>query len=68
MKQYILYSTYIDFDFENSDKDAEFKVGDHVSISKYKNIFAKECTKNWSKKSFWVKMLRTLYHGHISQG
>ena len=30
-------STYIDFDVENNDKD----LGDHVRISKYKNIFAK---------------------------
>ena len=30
-------STYIDFDVENNVKD----LGDHVRISKYKNIFAK---------------------------
>ena len=33
--------TYIDFDVEKNGKDAEFKVGDHMRISKYKNIFAK---------------------------
>ena len=33
--------TYIDFDVENNDKDLKFKIGDHVRISKYKNIFAK---------------------------
>ena len=32
-----------------NDKDPEFKVGDHVTISKYKNIFAKRCTPNWSE-------------------
>ena len=26
---------------EDNDKDPKFKVGDHVRISKYKNIFAK---------------------------
>ena len=29
-------------------KDPKFKVGDHVRISKYKNIFAKGYTQNWS--------------------
>ena len=28
-------------------KDPKFKVGDHVGISKYKNIFAKGWTPNW---------------------
>ena len=30
----------------SNDKDRKFKVGDHVRISKYKNIFAKENTSN----------------------
>ena len=29
----------IDFGIENNEKDPKFKVGDHVRISKYKNIF-----------------------------
>ena len=33
-------NTYIDFKKEVNDKDPKFKVGDHVRISKYKNIFA----------------------------
>ena len=33
-------NTYIDFSKDVNDKDPEFKVGDHVRISKYKNIFA----------------------------
>ena len=32
---------YIDFNKENNQKGLRFKVGDHVRISKYKNIFAK---------------------------
>ena len=35
------YNTYIDFKKETNDKDPKFKVGDHVRISQYKNIFAK---------------------------
>ena len=34
-------NTYIDFEKEGNDKDPNFKVGDHVRISKYKNNFAK---------------------------
>ena len=32
---------YIDFGRENNIEDPKFEVGDHVRISKYKNIFAK---------------------------
>ena len=31
----------VDFDVENNDKGLEFKVSDHVRISKYKNILQK---------------------------
>ena len=34
-------NTYIDFKKEVNDEDPKFKIGDHVRISKYKNIFAK---------------------------
>ena len=34
-------NTYLDSKKEVNNKDPKFKVGDHVKISKYKNIFAK---------------------------
>ena len=34
-------NTYIDFQKEFNDKDPQFKNGNHVRISNYKNIFAK---------------------------
>ena len=34
-------STYIDFNKENNKKDPNFKVSDHIRISKYNDIFAK---------------------------
>ena len=37
---------YID---EHNEKDSRFKLGDRVRISKFKNIFAKGYTPNWSK-------------------
>ena len=39
-------NTYINFKEEVNDEDPKFKVGDHVRISKYKNIFAKGYTPN----------------------
>ena len=39
---------------EHSEKDSRFKVGDRVRISKFKNIFAKEYTPNWSKEIFII--------------
>ena len=50
----VKHNTYIDFEKEVNDKDPKFKVGDHVRISKYKNIFAKGCMPNWSEEVFVV--------------
>ena len=48
-------NTYIDFKKDINDKDPKFKVGDHVRISKYKNIFAKGYMPNWSEEIFIIK-------------
>ena len=48
-------NTYINTDKEINDKDPKFKVGDHVRISKYKDIFAKGYTPNWSEEVFLIK-------------
>ena len=40
---------YID---EHNEKDSRFKVGDRVRISKFKNIFFKGYTPNWSTEIF----------------
>ena len=36
-------------DVKDDDRDPKFKVGDHVRISIYKNIFGKGSTPNWSE-------------------
>ena len=41
---------YVNTDKEVNDKYPKFRVGDHVRISKYKNIFAKDYTPNWSEE------------------
>ena len=44
---------------ENSNKkDPKFKVGGHVRISKYKNIFAKGYTPNWSEEVFVINKIK----------
>ena len=48
-------NTYIEFKKEVNDRGPKFKVGDHVRISKYKSIFAKGYTPNWSEKVFIIK-------------
>ena len=45
-------NTYIDSLNEVNDQDLKFKVGDHVRISKYKNIFAKGYIPNWSEENW----------------
>ena len=51
-------STYIDSSNEIDDEDSEFKIGDIVRISKYKNIFAKDYVPNWSEEIFVITKVK----------
>ena len=51
-------NTHIDFKKEINNKDPKFNVGDHVRISKYKNISAKGYTPNWSEEIFVIKKVK----------
>ena len=42
-------------DKEVNDNDPKFQIDDRVRISKYKNIFVKEYTPNWSEEVFLIK-------------
>ena len=53
-------NTFIDFNKEVNDKNPKFKVGDHVRISKYKNIFAKGTWQIGQKKYSLLKKLKIL--------
>ena len=57
--------SFAEYNEESDEKDPKFKVGNHVRISKYKNIFAKEYTPNWSEGIFVVKNLKILYLGRM---
>ena len=53
---------YID---EYNKKSARFNVNDRVRISKFKNIFAKGYTPNWSREIFIVDKINHTVHIHI---
>ena len=51
-------NTYINIKKEVNDKDPKFQVGDHVRISKYKNILAKGYIPNCSEEVFVIKKIK----------
>ena len=51
-------NTYINVRKDVNDKAPKFKAGDHVRISKYKNIFAKSYTPNWSEEILVIKDIK----------
>ena len=50
--------SYAEYKEDFHKKYPQFKVGDHVRISKYKNIFSRGYTPNWSKEVFVIKKLK----------
>ena len=51
-------NAYIDSDKDVNDKDPKFQVGDHLRISKYKSVFAKGYTPNWSEEVSAIKEVK----------
>ena len=58
-------NTHINIGKEVNDKDPKFKAGDHVRISKYKNIFAKGYTPNSSEEILGLKKLKIQFQEHM---
>ena len=50
--------SYAKYNEDFNKKDPKFKVGDNVRISKYKNIFAKGYTPNWSEEVFVINKIK----------
>ena len=50
--------SFAEYNEESNEKDPKFKVGDHVRISKFKNVFAKRYTPNWSEEIFIIKKIK----------
>ena len=49
---------YIDFEKEVNYEDPKFKIGDHVRISKSKNIYSEEYTPNWLEEVFVISNIK----------
>ena len=50
--------SFAEYNEESNKRNPKFKVGDHVRISKYKNIFAKGYAPNWSEEMFVIKKVK----------
>ena len=50
--------SYDEYNIDSNAKDAKFKVGDRVKISKYKNIFAKGYVPNWFEEVFVISKVK----------
>ena len=50
--------SFAEYNEESNEKDPKFKVDDHVRISKFKNVFGKCYTPDWSEELFIVKITK----------
>ena len=50
---------YLEYNEDSNEKDPKLKVGDYVKILKYKNIFAKGHTQNWSEEVSVVSKIKS---------
>ena len=50
--------SYAEYNEDSNEKIPKFKVSDYVRISKYKNIFAKGYTQNWSEEVLVVSKIK----------
>ena len=57
--------SYVKYNEESNKKGPKFKVGDHVRISKYKNIFAKGLFQIGQKKFLLLMRLKIQFLGLI---
>ena len=54
----VMGDSYVEYNENPNKKDLKFKVGDHVRISKYENIFAKGYNPNWSEEIFVISKIK----------
>ena len=54
-------SMYIDFNKENNNEGLN-----HVRISKFKNIFAKDFVRNWSEEVFVIKKVKNVPWAYVN--
>ena len=54
----VMDNSYAEYNENLNKKDPKFKFGNHVRISKYKNIFAKGYTPNWPEEIFVISKIK----------
>ena len=54
----VTVDSYAECNEDLNKKYPKFKVGDHARISKYKNIFAKGYTQNWSGQKRFLMLVK----------
>ena len=54
----VTFDSYAEDNKDSNEKDPKFKVGDHVRISKYTNIFAKVHIQNCSKEVLNIRKIK----------
>ena len=54
----VTFDPYAEYKEDSNEKDSKCKVGNHVRISKYKNIFAKGYTPNRSEEVFVISKIK----------
>ena len=57
----VTFDSYAECNEDFNKKDPKFKVGGHVRIPKYKNIFAKGYSSNWSEEVFVVSKIKNTF-------
>ena len=50
--------SHAEYNVDCNDKDPKFKIGDHVRISRYKKVSAKEYAPHWSEEVFVIKKVK----------
>ena len=56
----VISDFYAEYNEDSNEKDPKFKVSNHVRILKYKNIFAKRYTSNWSEEAFFISKVNNI--------
>ena len=60
----VMGDSHAEYNEDFNKEDPKFKVGDHVRISKYKNIFAKDVLQIDQKKFLLLVKLKLQFRGH----
>ena len=59
MKPIVVKSnSYAKYNVDSNEKDSKVKAVDHIRILKYKNIFAKGYSPNWSEEFFAISKIK----------